>query len=294
MPATTRSSAAWKSVVWTTLRWARPAKIAASLQMLARSAPVRPLVWRATTSRSMSAASGLFARVHLEDLLAALEVGRRHEDLAVEAPGPQQRGIELVEQVGRRDHHQLVAAAEAVQLHQQLVERLVLLARDVVAARGAHGVQLVDEHDRRRVLARLAEQPPDPGGAQAGEHLHERRGRLGVELRVGLVRHRLGQQGLAGAGRAVQQDSLGHLRADRAEALGIAQEVHDLAQLVLGLLHAGHVVPADGVRARGLDLLRRGARHEPQHVDQHDRDQAHEDDRQPDDCPVLDLVPGDG
>src|SRR5919204_4663447 len=59
MPATTRSSAASKSSIRITSRWWRPAKIAASLQMLARSAPVRPLVWRATSSRS-TFCSGLF------------------------------------------------------------------------------------------------------------------------------------------------------------------------------------------------------------------------------------------
>ena len=39
----------------------------------------------------------LVARVDLQDVLAADDVGRRDEDLAVEAAGAQQRGIELVE-----------------------------------------------------------------------------------------------------------------------------------------------------------------------------------------------------
>src|SRR3712207_7090446 len=48
-----------------------------------------------------------------------------------------------------RDHDEVVGPLEAVHLHEELVERLVLLARDVLAARRAHGVQLVDEDDRR-------------------------------------------------------------------------------------------------------------------------------------------------
>ena len=105
--------------------------------------------------------------VHVEDRAPSLEVGRAHEDLAVEAARAQQRRIELLEQVGGGDHDHVVGGAEAVELHQQLVERLVLLARDVLAARGADGVELVDEDDRRRLAARVPEQPADAGGAQA-------------------------------------------------------------------------------------------------------------------------------
>ena len=81
-------------------------------------------------------------------------------------------------------------------------------------------------------------------------------------------------------------------RAELAEALGVAQELHDLAQLVLRLLDAGHVVPAHRPRGGGLDLLRLGARHEAQHPEQPEGDDAHEDDRQPQHGPVLDVVPG--
>ncbi len=62
------------------------------------------------------------------------------------------------------------------------------------------------------------------------------------------LRHRLGEQRLAGAGRTVQQDAPRHAGAELAEALGVAQELDDLAQLVLGLLDSGHVVPVDGAR----------------------------------------------
>ena len=95
------------------------------------------------------------------------------------------------------------------------------------------------------MLARDREQPPDAGRAEAGEHLDERRRRLREELRAGLVRDGLRQQRLAGSRRAVQKDALGHLRAERLERLGIAQELDDLLQLRLGLVDAGDVREGD-------------------------------------------------
>ena len=99
--------------------------------------------------------------------------------------------------------------AEAVHLDEQLVERLLALGVVVRAARAADGVDLVDEDDRRARLARLGEQAPDAGGAEAGEHLDERGGGLGEELRAGLAGDGLGQQRLAGAraGRAAGSPS---------------------------------------------------------------------------------------
>ena len=136
-------------------RLLRPAWIAASLQRLARSAPVSPEVCWATRLEVDVLAQRLAPRVDREDLLAAAQVGRRHEDLAVEAAGAQQRRVELLEQVRGRHHDDVLARLEAVHLDEQLVQGLVALAGDVVAAGRADGVELVDEEDRGRVLARL-------------------------------------------------------------------------------------------------------------------------------------------
>ena len=210
----------------------------------------------------------LVAHVHVEDLLARHQVGRRDVDLTVEAPGPQQRGVERVEPVGRRHDHD-VRAVEAVQLDEQLVERLILLAVEAdVLARRADGVQLVDEDDRGRVLARRVEQLADARGAQPGEHLDEGRGRLREEGRARLGRDRLREQRLAGARRPVQQHAAGNASAQALEASGIAQELDDLGELGLGLLDAGDVVPAHDRLLVGLELGRRRARHhlhEPPH-----------------------------
>jgi len=93
------------------------------------------------------------AGVHLEDLGAAVLVGRIHEDRAVEPAGSQQRRVEHVRAVGGGQHDHALGAGEAVHLGEDLVERLLTL---VVTADGlgagagaADGVDLVDEDDGR-------------------------------------------------------------------------------------------------------------------------------------------------
>ena len=181
-----------------------------------------------------------------EDLAAALEVGRLDQDLAVEAAGTQQRRVEVLQPVRGAHDDDLVARAEAVELDEELVQRLVLLAVERVPAAGRpDGVELVDEDDRRRVLARLFEELADPRRAEAGEHLDERGGALRVEARARLVRDGLRGERLAGAGRPVEEDPLRHARAEPLEALRVAQEVDDLLQLLLRLVEPGDLVPGD-------------------------------------------------
>ena len=63
----------------------RAVSSAASFSTLARSAPVKPGVLRATHLEVDALGERLALAVHLEDLLAALQVGRVDADLAVEA-----------------------------------------------------------------------------------------------------------------------------------------------------------------------------------------------------------------
>ena len=199
-PATTRSSAQSKSSCESALAPRRPAAIAASLQMFASSAPVRPDVWRATVESFMSFGERLAARVDPENRLAPGEIGRRDEHLPVEAAGTEQRRIEILNPVRGSHHDDLPGAVEAVELDEELVERLVLLAVEAVAgALRADGVELVDEDDGGRVLPRLLEELADPRRAETREHLDERRRARGVEVRARLVGNRLREQRLAGA-----------------------------------------------------------------------------------------------
>ena len=204
------------------------------------------------------------ARVHTENRFAALQVGRRHEHLTVEAPGAEQRLIEILDAVRRAHDDDLLGAFEPVELDEQLVQRLILLAVETVpGALRADGIELVDEDDRRRMLARLEEELADSRGAEAGEHLDEGRGARRVEVRAGLVRDGLGEEGLAGAGRPVEEKALRHLRAEPLEALRVTEEVDDLHQLAANLLDPGDVVPGHARLRAGVDVRRSHARHHP-------------------------------
>src|SRR6266480_2852277 len=114
------------------------------------------------------------AHVHAQNLLTAAHVGQRHDDLAVEAPRAQQRRIEHVGTVGRRDDDDALVALEAVHFHQQLIEgllALVVTAAEARAAVPADGVDLIDEDDAGSVLLRLLEHVAHARGADADEHL---------------------------------------------------------------------------------------------------------------------------
>ena len=208
----------------------------------------------------------------LEDLHAALAVGRLDRDAAVEAPRAQQRRVEDLGAVrGAEDDH-VRAGLEPVHLGQDLVERLLALvvpAADpahVARARAADRVELVDEDDRRRRLLGLLEQVAHARGAHAHDRLDELRGRHGEEGGIRLARDRAGQQRLAGPGRPVEQHAARDPRAELRVALRVLQEVHDLDELVLGLVDPGHVVEGDSILLAGLDAPRRGAAEAAEHA----------------------------
>ena len=196
--------------------------------------------------------------MHLQDLLAAHDIGVGHHDLAVEASRPQQGGVQHVRPVGGGDQDHALVGLEAVHLHQQLVQgllALVVAAAQAGTAMAADRVDFVDEDDAGRVLLALLEHVAHPAGADTHEHLHEVGARDREEGHVGLAGDGAGQQRLTGARRAHQQAALRDLAAEALEALRVAQELHDLLQLLLGLVDARHVLEGDAA-----DLFRQQAR----------------------------------
>ena len=167
--------------------------------------------------------------------------GRSSVDVAVEPARPQQRRVEHVGTVGRRDDDDVGVGVETVHLDEELVQRLLALvvaAAEPGAALASDRVDLVDEDDAGGVLLGLVEEVAHAAGADADEHLDELGARDGEERHPRLAGHGLAEQRLAGAGRADEQDALRDARAERDELLRVFEELDDLRELLLGLLHA--------------------------------------------------------
>ena len=137
-----------------------------------------------------------------KDAFAAAHVGARDDDAAVEATGAQDRRVEHVGAVGRRDDDDAFVRLEAVHLDEELVQRLLALvvtAAEAGAAVTTDGVDLVDEDDAGRVLLPLLEQVANAARADADEHLDEVGARDGEERHARLAGDRAREQRLAGA-----------------------------------------------------------------------------------------------
>lgn len=233
--------------------------------------------------------------VDLEDLQTALHVRAVDRDLAVEAAGAQEGRVEDVGPVRRGDENHTALDVEAVHLDKQLVQRLLALvvtAAEAGAAMAADRVDLVDEDDRRGVRLGLLEEVTDSGGTDTDEHLDEVGTRDRVEGDTGLARDGAREQGLAGAGRAVQQYALGDLGPDRLELRRFLEELLDLLELLDRLVRACDVRER---RLRGVlgDELRLGLPevHDPgaaalhlihqEQEDDHDEDEGEQESRIP-------------
>src|SRR5690606_4091776 len=185
-------------------------------------------------------------RVNLEDLLAPFLVGQVHDEAAVETPGPEQRAVEDVRLVRRREHDDAFAAREAVHLGQELLQRLLVLGRRAperdAAAGSADRVDLVDKDDRGRMLARLPDQIAHARRTDADDHLDELRGAHREERHARLAGDRAREQRLAGARRPDEQHAFRRRAAQARVLLRILEEIDDLDELVLDLVDAGDVL----------------------------------------------------
>ena len=93
--------------------------------------------------------------------------------------------------------------------------------------------------------------------ADADEHLDEVGAGNGEERHVGFARDRARDQRLAGAGRADEQHAARNLAAEPLELAGVAQELDDLLQVLLGLIDAGDVLEGDAAMRLGQKLRAR-------------------------------------
>ncbi len=187
----------------------------------------------------------LALEVHAEDRRAAAQVRVVHLDAAVEASRSQQRRVEHVRPVGGGDENHARVRIESVHLHQQLVEGLfpfVVTAAQAGKTLPPHRINFINEHDARAIRLGLLEQVAHAGGAHADEHLHEFRTAHVEERHPGLAGDGAGEQRLAAARRADQQDAARNARAQRLELARVLQELDHFDQFRLDFVHALHIV----------------------------------------------------
>ena len=185
--------------------------------------------------------------------MPAFDIGQVDSDLAVEAPGPQQRRVEHIGAVGGGDHDDIGVVVEAVHLRKQLVERLLALVVSTAQARAApptNRINLIDKDDGGRIVLGFFEQIANARRAHAHEHLHEFRCGDAEEGDIGFASDSARHQGLASARRTNQQHASRHLRADLDILLGLFEEVDYFIQFHFGGVLPGHIVKFDGGHLR--------------------------------------------
>ena len=150
--------------------------------MLARSAPTKPGRFGCHDGEVEISRELHLLRVQLEDFRPSLDIGTIHQDLPIEAPGTEQRGVEDLRPVGGGHDDDSLIRIEPIHLGQELIEGLFPL---VVARKHAHspslsdGIELIDEYDAGRTLHCLHKKIPDPCRADADKHFDEVRTRQG-------------------------------------------------------------------------------------------------------------------
>ena len=228
----------------------RAASSAASFTTFSRSAPVKPGV-REAIVRSCTSGSSATPRAWTRRISSRpRRSGRSTTTCRSNRPGRDERRVQDVGTVRGGHDDDALRRVEAVHLDQQLVQRLLALVVRAeacahrAAATLADRVDLVQEHQRGRLLLRLLEQLADARGAQADEHLDELRAGHEEERDVRLPGDGASEQRLAASRRTEQQHALRDAPAEPLVLLRVLQEVDDLAELFLRLVDAGHVVEA--------------------------------------------------
>ena len=192
------------------------------------------------------------AHMHLENLLAATDVGQRHDHLTVKAPRTQERRIQHIGAVGCRDHDHTLSGLKPVHFNQHLVQRLLALivaATEACAALTAHCVNFVDENDAGRVFFGVFEHVAHTGRTHADKHLHKIRTRDAEKRHLGLARNRLGQQGFTGTRRAHHQHAARDAPTQLLKLGGVTQKVHQLLHVLFGLVASSHIGKCDAIGA---------------------------------------------
>ena len=119
----------------------------------------------------------------------------------------------------------------------------------------ADGVDFINKNNTGGFFLCLVEQIAHLRSTHAHKHLHEFRAGNGEEGHICFARNCLCQHGLAGSGRAHQQDPFGHGSTDGLIFTGVMQVIDDFLKIVLGFVLTCHIGKADpSVGGGDIDL----------------------------------------
>ena len=165
--------------------------------------------------------------------------------MAVEAAGAQEGGIKGVWAVGGGNYDNALVGVEAVHFHQHRIERLFVRMRTANRSRAsallANRVDFVDKDDARRVLFRLREHIAHSACTNADKHFLKVGAGDCKEGNLGFAGDSLGEQGLAGAGRAYQQDAFRNPAAKFLEYFGLFEEFDNFLDFLFGFIDTGDI-----------------------------------------------------
>src|SRR5258708_39219992 len=136
-------------------------------------------------------------------------------DLPVKPPRPQQGRIEDIRTVRGGKHYDSIALLEAIQLHEQFLQRLFTLIiarkRRGATARSPNRVDLVDKDDTGSVLLGLLKQVAHAAGSHTDEQFDKAGGTGAEESHTCITCDCTRPQGRARAWRADQQHAFGNM-----------------------------------------------------------------------------------
>ena len=142
--------------------------------------------------------------VDTERLIPTLQIRPVDNDAPVEAASAKKRLVENLGPVRGREDDDALRRVKAVDLGQQLIERLLALvvAAELGVSGSADGVDLINKDDGGSYLCSLLEEVSYAACADADEHFHKVRAGNGEERYVCLTCDSLCKQRLARTGRA--------------------------------------------------------------------------------------------
>ena len=138
-----------------------------------------------------------FTRMHAQNLFTPFDVRIANSHLTVKTTWTQQRRVQNIFAVCRRDNDNAFVGFKTIHLNQQLVQRLLTLIVATTVASATcttNRIDLIDKHDARCVLFGLFKHVAHTRCTHANEHLNKVRTGNGEEWNTSLACNGTGQK----------------------------------------------------------------------------------------------------